>query len=165
MFMAQSANAKIARKNGDEDFLSPRNWEEFKRIAENIGVFAIGRKTYESVKNWEDKGFRDINSKRLVLSNRSDFSPEEGYTKVSSPVEAVEKVSDMGFEKLLITGGATVNTSFVEEKMVNKIILNIEPYILGQGIDLFDEKDFEEQLKLDKVKKLDKGIIQIQYNL
>ena len=66
---------------------------------------------------------------------------------------------------MLITGGATVNTSFVEEKMVNKIILNIEPYILGQGIDLFDEKDFEEQLKLDKVKKLDKGIIQIQYNL
>ena len=95
MFMAQSANAKIARKNGDEDFLSPRNWEEFKRIAENIGVFAIGRKTYESVKNWEDKGFRDINSKRLVLSNRSDFFHEEGYSKVSSPVETVEKVSDM----------------------------------------------------------------------
>ena len=51
--MATSINGMIARENGDEDFLSHDNWISFKKLAEEIGFFIIGRKTYEVVQKWQ----------------------------------------------------------------------------------------------------------------
>ena len=165
IFMAQNLNAKIARETGEEDFLSPRNWREFKSLAENIGVFAVGRKTYEAVKEWGEKGFKDVKAKRIILSRKENFEPDEDYLKASSPEEAVKIAEKEGFEKLLVTGRASVNTSFLEKELVDEIILDIQPHILGRGLNIFAEGDFEESLNLNQVKELEEGIIQLRYTL
>jgi dihydrofolate reductase len=47
--MAVSANGIIATKDGSEDFLSHDNWIQFVKLANKIGCFIWGRKTYEAV--------------------------------------------------------------------------------------------------------------------
>lgn len=165
IFMAQTVNAKIARKTGEEDFLSSRNWQEFKKIAEETGAFAVGRKTYEAVKEWEEKGFEDIDAERIVLTGKEEFEPEEGYIKASSPEKAVEAAEEKGLGTLLVTGGATVNKSFMEQGLVDEIILDIEPYVLGEGLNLFAEGGFEEELELEEVRELEEDIVQLRYSL
>lgn len=165
IFMAQAANAKIARENGDEDFLSSKNWQEFKKIAEKIGAFAVGRKTYEAVRNWEEKSFKDISATRIVLSRKEDFQALEGYLSVSSLEEAVKAAENQGLETLLVTGGASVNTSFIQKGLVDEIVLNIEPYILGKGLNLFTEEDFEADLELLDTCTFEEGIVQLHYRV
>lgn len=165
IFMAQSVNSKIARKTGEEDFLSARNWREFKKIAEKTGVFAVGRKTYEEVKKWEEKGFEDINADRIIISSNEKFQTSSDYITAVSPEDAIGKVEKRNHDELLVTGGASINTSFLTQDMVSKIILNLEPCLLGRGINLFDEERFEKNLNLESVKELDEDIVQLIYCL
>jgi len=165
IFMAQTVNGKIARETGEEDFLSPRNWQEFKKIAEKTGAFTVGRKTFQAVKEWEDKGFKDINAECIVLSQKEGLEVGEGFIKVSSPEKAVKLAEEKGLDALLVTGGASVNASFMEKKMVDELILDIEPYVLGEGLDLFARRSFEGELGLEEVRKLEEGIVQLRYRV
>jgi dihydrofolate reductase len=165
IFMAQTVNAKTARKTGEEDFLSPMNWQEFKQVAENTGAFTVGRKTYEAVREWKGKGFRDIDAERIVLSRKEEFEPGEGYIKASSPDEAVEAAKEKDLDSLLVTGGASVNTSFMKAGLVDEIILDIEPHVLGEGLNLFAEGDFEQKLELEEARELEEDIVQLRYSL
>ena len=69
--MAMSLNGIIARSNGDEDFLSVVDWENFSELTEKTGCLITSRKTYENVKNWNDKSFDDINAIKIVVSKKS----------------------------------------------------------------------------------------------
>lgn len=165
LFMAQTVNAKIARKTGEEDFLSPRNWKEFKHIAEEAGAFTVGRKTYQEVQKWEEKGFRDIEAERIILTRKEELEPQTGYRKASSPEKAVEIAEEKSLDTLLVTGGASVNTSFMEQGLIDEIILDIEPHLLGEGLSLFAEGSFGADLNLEEVRELEEDIVQLRYSL
>ncbi|PSH00757.1 MAG: hypothetical protein BRC30_01855 [Nanohaloarchaea archaeon SW_7_46_7] len=165
IFMAQTVNGKIARETGEEDFLSPRNWQEFRKIAEETGAFTVGRKTFQAVREWEDKGFTDIDAERIILSQKKGLEVGEGFIKASSPEKAVELAEEKGLDELLVTGGASVNSSFMEKKMVGELILDIEPYVLGDGLDLFAGGSFEGKLELEEVRELEEGIVQLRYKV
>ncbi|MBI2043004.1 dihydrofolate reductase family protein [Candidatus Pacearchaeota archaeon] len=156
LFMAQSLNGFIADENGNEDFLSDENWYTFKRLAEKIGCFIIGRKTYDVVSKWENYSFEDIDAKMIIVSKSRE---------VQSPKEAIETVKRLGFDKVLLTGGSKLNTSFIEQDLIDEIILNVEPAIIGQGINIFAEGKFEKKLDLIETKKLSEGIIQLHYKV
>lgn len=165
LFMAQTVNSKIARKDGSEDFLSSRNWKEFRQIAEDAGIFLVGRKTYEEVSEWESKGFKDVEAERLVLSRQKGLELQEGFRHVRSPREAIKLSGNEGYSSLLVTGGASVNSAFIKKDMIDQIILNIEPYVLSEGLDLFSEAGFEAQLELLEVRELENSIVQLSYRL
>ncbi|MBI2578916.1 MAG: dihydrofolate reductase [Candidatus Aenigmarchaeota archaeon] len=165
LYMAMSANGIIARENYDEDFLSHRNWEVFCKLAENIGCFIIGRKTYEVVKKWKDYNFDSVKAKKIVVSKNMNFELDSGYTPAKSPKDAISKASAMGFKKVLLTGGSGINSAFMKDGLVDEILLNIEPVVLGKGIRLFAEDNFDSRLKLINTRKLPKDIIQLHYKV
>src|SRR3989344_4911187 len=51
------------------------------------------------------------------------------------------------------------------DKLINEIILNIDPVMVSKGINLFQQDKFEVKLKLLKNKRLKKGIIQLNYRV
>lgn len=167
LYMAMTVNGIIARENGDEDFLSAENWKTFTQLANKAGNFIIGRKTYEAVKNWDENyGFDDLTGvKKVVISEDTSFKLDEGYILANSPQDAIEKLKQEGFEDILVTGGSTINTSFIKSNLLDEIILNIEPAILGKGISLFSSEDFESKLNLIDVKKLEDNIVQLHYKI
>lgn len=164
LYMAQTINGVIARENYDEDFLSHRNWEVFVKLAEDIGCFIVGRKTYEEVKKWGEYNFDSVKAKKIIVSRDKKSKLATGYISTKSPKNALDKASELGFTKVLLTGGGTLNSAFMKAGLVDEIIINIEPFVLGRGIRIFSEETFENKLQLIKVKKLNE-ILQLHYKI
>ena len=163
LYMAQTINGIIARNNYEEDFLSHENWKVFLSLVKEFGCFVIGRKTYEEVKKWKDYNFDKINATKIIISNNPHFKLDRRYILATSPEEAIQTASNLGFKKILLTGGGTINSAFMKNSLVDEIIIDIEPFVLGNGTRIFSQENFESRLKLLNVKKLNSGIIQLHY--
>ncbi len=166
LFVATSLNSMIARKNGDEDFLSDINWQTFSELAKKHGCFIVGRKTYEAVQKWPDYNFNNIDAKlKIVVSKENDLILEPPFVLASSPNDAVKKAVDMNLGSAILTGGSTVNKSFLEENLIDEIIINIEPIIIGNGISIFADGDFERKLIFVDSSKISEDILQVKYKV
>src|SRR3989344_3298375 len=167
LYMAMAANGIIATESGGEDFLSHENWKKLSELVEEFGNFVIGRKTYEAVKNWnEEYSFDDfVDAEKIVISQDKNFKLDEGYTLANSPEDALAELSQKGFEKVLVSGGANVNSAFAKENLLDEIILNVEPAIIGKGIPVFVPNDFELKLHLVSAEKSASGIVTLRYNV
>ena len=163
--MAISLNGYIAQENGDEDFLSHENWEKFCSLARECKNFVVGRKTYETVKNWnEGFGFDNLKGvEKIIISENKNYKLDESYTLAFSPEDALSKLNK--FDSVLVTGGSTINTAFIKSNLIDEIILNIEPAILGKGIPLFAQDDFEKRLELISSEQSESGILTLKYKI
>lgn len=166
LYMAISLNGIIARENNEEDFLSHNNWITFVELAKQCGCMMWGRKTHEIVKTWEEQYFKDIEGiKKVIVSSDTSYDPGQGFERVNSPEEALKKLSAAGFESVIVTGGSGLNTSFAKAGLIDEIILNIEPVVIGKGIPLFAPEEFDLKLELQETKTISDNIIQVNYKV
>ncbi|MDO8240685.1 MAG: dihydrofolate reductase family protein [Candidatus Moranbacteria bacterium] len=166
LFMATSLNGMIASKSGKEDFLSHTNWMSFGEFAKKHGCFIIGRKTFESVQKWPDYNFNDIDAKlKIVISSNKDLELEPPYLLANSPKDAMGKAAAMNFESAILTGGSTINSAFLNENLIDEVMINIEPAIIGSGIPLFAECDFEKRLSFIDSVRIASDILQVRYKV
>lgn len=163
--MAISANGIIATKEGSEDFLSHDNWLQFVKLAKRIGCFIWGRKTYESVIKWEGDYLKDLRGVKKIVISRSQLKLEEGFELANSPEKALKKLKDKGFAEVIVTGGATINSEFAKRGLIDEIIFDVNPSILGEGIPIFAPEDFEMKLKLLEVNKVGNNIVELRYKV
>ena len=166
LFMAQSANGFIARKNGEEDFLSDAHWEDVTYLVKTYGNLIIGRGTYEAVKSWgEAMNFDDFtNEIKIVLTNDTNFSVDAGYLIEVSPQNALKRLEANGHKQALIIG-PRIATSFLQAGLLNELIVNIEPILVGEGKNLFAPAEFTERLTFVSLEKKSNGILQLRYHL
>jgi dihydrofolate reductase len=164
LFMAMSLNGMIADKDGNEDFLSHANWKSFGKIAKEHGCIIIGRKAYEIVQQWTDYTYSDIDAKlKIVVSSDDNLKLDPAFVLASSPVDAIAKAEAANFESALLVGGSGINSAFMYENLIDEIVFNIEPAIVGRGIPVFFESNFEKRLTLLSSEKIDDGILQVRY--
>ena len=165
--MAISANGIIATETGDEEFLSHENWEKFCGLAREFGNFVVGRKTYEAVKKWDGGyNFDDlVGIEKIVISQDQNFKLDEGYTLAISPKNALAKLSKKGFDKALVTGGASINSAFAKANLLDEIVLNVAPVFVGKGIPLFASQDLELNLQFTSSSKSETGITTLSYSV
>lgn len=131
-----SADRFIARKDGSEDFIPDEVWEDFLDLCHEYQAVVMGRKTYEAMQQYEPmllKAFEIISIQKIVVSRDKNFFPKEGYVKISSP----EEVASLGLYTLL-TSGPSLNTAFLKEKLIDRVILNKLPNAIGEGMRQFE---------------------------
>ncbi len=166
LFMAMSLNGIIASENGSEDFLSDTNWETFSELAEKHGCFIVGRKTYEMVQKWPDYNFDNINAKlKIVISSGKGLRLRPSFLLANSPKDAIEKAGVLSFKSAILAGGSIINSAFIKENLIDEVIINIEPVILGSGIPIFGENEFEKCLSLIETVKITDNILQVRYRV
>jgi riboflavin biosynthesis pyrimidine reductase len=156
MFMAMSVNGKIADNNGSEDFLSNKNWQAFTSIANKTGCVVWGRKTYDAVMKWDKKYLNALKSEIIVVSFTGN---------VKNPKEAINYAKRKKYSTIILSGGSTLNKSFMEQNLVDEIILDVEPAILGEGKNLVEEGRFFHKLKLLKITEIGRDIVQLRYKV
>src|SRR3989344_6207171 len=158
--MAISVNGIIATKEGSEDFLSHDNWIQFVELAHKIGCFIWGRKTYDAVTKWKGDYLNDLKDVKKVIVSRSPIKLIEGFTLADSPEDALKQLEAEGFEQAIVTGGSSINSEFAERKMIDEVILDVNPSIIGNGIPVFAIKDFEMKLELIGFEKIGNNIVE-----
>lgn len=165
--MACTINGLIATKDGNEDFLSYRGWEIMLEFLKEYDVLIWGRKTWENIISWGEEYLKDLeNIKLIILSSKSEHKNEfSNVTYCNSVEECLNICEKLKYEKLFISGGATVNNAFLEKGVVDNIILNYNPFVLNEGIPLFKGNYFENKLELENVVKEKDGIVQVHYKV
>ncbi|MFR2534404.1 MAG: dihydrofolate reductase family protein [Clostridia bacterium] len=165
--MACSINGIIATEEGQEDFLSQRGWQIMLELLKEYDVLIWGRKTWENVLSWGEVYLKDLeNINMIILTTQSDIESKlKNVIYCHSIEECLQVCENLHYEKLFISGGATVNNAFMERKLVDNIILNYNPFVLNKGISLFTGNYFENSLKLEKIVPEKEDIVQLHYRV
>ena len=166
LFMAMSLNGKIANHDFTEDFISERNWDELVRLSKKTGCLIWGRKTYDVVRSWEKKYFEPLKKvSKIVLTSQESFKTSEGFVALSSPHKILDFLKKKGYKRVILNGGSKDNTSFAKLGLIDEVVIDIDPVIVGEGIPLFFPEDLHIDLKLVRTKSIDKRIVQLVYKV
>jgi dihydrofolate reductase len=163
--MAISANGIIATKTGGEDFVSLDNWHQFVKRAKKVGCFIWGRKTYEAVSKWEGDLLNDVKDVRKIIISSSEIALVPGFSLATSPAHALALLEAESFKEAIVTGGAITNSNFAKSGLIDEVVLDVNPYLLGNGIPLFSVADFELKLDLIGVVRVGKQIVELKYRV
>ena len=165
--MACSINGLIATEDGNEDFLSERGWEIMLEFLEKYDVLIWGRKTWENIISWGEEYLKDLKDLNIIILSSKNIETKKFQNVIyCNSIDEVLKVCEkMKYEKLFISGGATINNAFMEKGIVDEIILNYNPFVLNKGIPLFKGTYFENKLKLEKIIKEKDDIVQVHYSI
>lgn len=161
LYMSSSLDGVVATDSGSEDFLSSENWDRFVELADQSESFVVGRKTYEKVLEWDNHSYKDVDATRIVLTEKEDYDAKDGYVVCHSPEECVEVAEENDANSLVVTGGPDSNHSFVDQGLLDKVYVNLEPKMIGKGMRIFgDECDVD--LSFVRMSRRD-SIVQLEY--
>ena len=145
VFIATSLDGYIADKNGEIDWLNsipnPNNYDlGYSEFTSQIDALVMGRKTFETVCGFNIEW--PYKKTVFVLSNSLTKIPEELKGKVElvkgDLKKVIEEIHEKGFKNLYIDGGKTIQ-SFLNEDLIDEMIITLIPYLLGGGVPLFAE--------------------------
>ena len=143
VYVATSLDGYIADKEGGIDWLesipNPDHddfgWENF---IERIDALVMGKKTFETVLGFGVEW--PYPKKVFVLSHNKDIVPEKLKSKVKeiqgTPKEIVTDLNTKGYKNLYIDGGNVIQ-EFLKEDLIDEMIINRIPILLGGGFSLF----------------------------
>ncbi len=152
--MAMTVNGRIAGVDDDTSWTSKEDWNGFRAMCKKVGNAVIGRRTYEMVKK-ESTQLGDILT--VVLTHDPALLSKQSQNTIFTdkhPRDIIAILEKKGFKEALIAGGGILNGAFLKEGLIDELFIDIEPLILGRGIPLFADGDFEPRLKLVDVKTL-----------
>jgi dihydrofolate reductase len=160
MMMAVTLDGKIAKnENHFPDWTSREDKKFFEKISKESGVVIMGEKTFDT--------FPSPLKERLnvVFTLNPDRPIVENVKWVTGEVRPVlEEIEKMGFKSAILGGGSYLNTLFLEQRLIDDLIITIEPRIFGAGLSLFS-KDFNINLKLIDTFKLNDDALAVKYKV
>jgi dihydrofolate reductase len=167
VFIATSLDGFIARPNGDLDWLhgdgaegGPHGYDEF--IA-TVDALVIGRKTYETVLAFETwpYGGKPV----FVLSTRALAAAPAGAVvehMSGDPAHIVSRLAARGIGHIYVDGGITIQR-FLRAGLIQRLILNRIPVLIGAGIPLFGELSRDIRLRHVTTRQYAGGLVQSEY--
>jgi len=159
LIMASSLDGKIA-KNKDHfaNWTSKEDKQVFIQTSKDFGMIMMGYNTFKTF----PKPLKD--RLNVVFSENAEENIEGVKWVKGEPEKVLEELEKMGFKKALLGGGTGLNTLFLQKKLINEIILTVEPKIFGSGLSLFND-DFDINLELLELKKINDNSYLVRYKV
>jgi dihydrofolate reductase len=161
LLMAQTLDGKIA-KHADHfpDWTGRADKQLFVRETRRAGAIIMGSKTFDTIGK-PLPGRRNI----VMTRNPERISRWDHLVYTSQPPSAILKdLEREGFERVILAGGARINTLFAEAGLIDEILVTITPLIFGQGIAMFEEGVVAD-LSLLRVIQIDPERVCLHYRL
>jgi len=165
LYMGISANGYIAKTDGNSEFTSEEDLKGFYSHSKEAGNIIMGKNTYLEASKYGYFPFPD--SLNIVVAHEpieNKWSDRVVITN-KSPKEILSMLEGKDFQIAFLAGGGQLSTSFAREKLIDEIYLDVEPLIFGEGIKVFAPGDFEFDLKLLEVNKLNSDTVQLHYKV
>lgn len=157
--MASSLDGKIAKnKNHFANWTSKEDKQVFIQTSKDFGMIMMGYNTFKTF----PKPLKD--RLNVVFSENIEENIEGVKWVKGEPEKVLEELEKMGFKKALLGGGTGLNTLFLQKKLINEIILTVEPKIFGSGLSLFND-DFDINLELLELKKINDNSYLVRYKV
>jgi len=177
--LANSLDNYIARQDGGFDWLHWSNEvaEISATFMKTVDALLIGRKTFDGMlaygqtsypgaKNYvfsRSKKKREALKKRLRAKKKPDRNVEIVTEDAATFVlELKKKGKGKG---IVVFGGGELAKSLFEADLIDEVVLNIHPVLLGSGIPLFHEMKKQIDLELLDCKILKGGYLAVTYRV
>jgi dihydrofolate reductase len=146
---------------------SKEDHDNFFSHIDSNNFIVMGSKTYDAAKSVIRLAPNKITL--VMTKNPSRYSDDAipGQLEFTSQTpEQIIQAFKKSYSDLLLTGGAEINKLFFDAKLVNKIILTIEPVLFGDGTNLVESFPFDISLELNSFKQLNKkGTLLLEYSV
>jgi len=168
VFVAASLDGFIAEKGGELDWLNEipnRNKIDYgyAEFLNGIDVIVMGRNTSEKVLTFD---FWPYEKPVFVLSNSLTSVPKDIADKaeiVKGDLRAlVEALKTRGFKNLYVDGGRVIQ-SFLEEDLIDEMIISRVPVLLGGGVPLFGKLSNRLKFKIVDTERFDEALVKCHY--
>jgi len=169
LYIAQSLDGFIAGPNGELDWLTSlpnpnkinHGYNEF--IA-SVDEAIMGRKAYDDVLGfdvpWPYKGHMTY----VFTSRDKEPTGNKDVTFVSQNVSPFAKnLKEKEGKDIWLIGGGKLITSFLNENLVDEMIISIIPQIIGEGLPLFAGRPIPSEWELVSSESFETGVVNISY--
>ncbi|MDO8572767.1 MAG: hypothetical protein Q7S11_03315 [bacterium] len=137
LYNVLSSDGFIAAKDGGEDFIPDEVWGDFLELCTKYGALIMGKNAYGAIQSFDKElvePFENLSIEKIVVTRDKNLKPKRGYAVINSLREAATLHPNM-----LLCSGPKLNTAFLKEKLIDRIILNKLPIAIGEGISQFEE--------------------------
>ena len=161
LLMAITADGMIARSpNHFPDWTSRQDKAMFKQVTQKAGVVVMGSKTYDAIG-------KPLPGRRNIVMTRNkerrSSHPELVYTD-KEPAALLASLEAEGFYEVILAGGATINTLFARQALIDEFQLTYSPKVFGTGLSLF-AGELEMDLQLLEQRPLGADEILVRYRV
>ena len=163
LFLSVSIDGLIADKEGIPLFPEGA-WQDWCSLVNDADNVIAGRSSFEQLKNDEMASILNP-SHKIVLSSRDIDLADSGWQRAESPSEALKMLKRAGVDEAIIGGGRTVAHSFMREKLVDHIVIDLQPVAFGTGTPMFGDVLDLTQLKLLDSRPLNANALRLRYQV
>ena len=161
LLMALTLDGKIA-KGPDHypDWTGKEDKKFFAKISKGAGVIIMGSRTFDTFGN-------PLPDRKNIVLTRNKTRKSEWDNLVytdKKPAKILKDLEKEGYSNVILAGGATINSLFAREKLIDDIIVTISPKIFGYGISLFAE-DISMDLELVATEKVSPNLVCLKYKV
>lgn len=162
LMMDVSLDMYIADLNGNKDWIK-KNHVLFNAFYHKQGALIMGRKTFLELMKEDHWPYK--NKEVLVLSSKDI----EGLMPVGVKVYSGELLPLLDtlkkkHDQIWLVGGGLTAKTFIEGELLDEVMLNIHPVMLGRGIPLFNPSNRRE-MELVEHSVDEFGVVRLKYNL
>jgi dihydrofolate reductase len=79
-------------------------------------------------------------------------------------VSFTKELKSKNGKNIWIMGGSELISNFIKEKLVDEIIVTVAPVLLGSGIPLFSQNDFQTLLRLTSTNRFNQ-FVELRYEV
>lgn len=171
LYIATSLDGYIADENGSVDWLeafpNPDQVDYgYNEFYQEIDTILMGRKSYEQIMGF-DVEFPFSDKKNYVFTRSTDKQGDKHAKYISADAaDFVSSLKKKAGKEIWLLGGAGLNTTLLEHKLIDRMIITQTPILLGKGIPLFHEFSDHVHLKLLSTENYPTtGFIQTQHQI
>jgi dihydrofolate reductase len=163
LFLSVSIDGMIADKEGIPLFPDGA-WEDWCSLVNGADNVIAGRNSYEQLKN-DDMASVLHPTHKIVLSSRDIELCDSSWRHAKSPLQALEMLNNEGVEEAIIGGGRAVAHSFMCERLVDYIVIDLQPVAFGLGTPVFGGAIDMARLKLVNTQPLNDDALRLRYQV
>jgi dihydrofolate reductase len=129
---------------------------------DSIDTIIVGGNTYYELSCIDvEMPFRD--KKIYVVSQKSLKLHKEVHFIKKNAISEIKKLKELDGKNIWLLGGGILTVSLLRYNLIDKMIINYLPYILGAGIPLFPKFDMKSHWKLVNSQSFKNSILQVEY--
>jgi dihydrofolate reductase len=170
LYVATSLDGFIARPDGSLDWLTsiPKSQTGddygYTDLLNSIGTTIMGRRTYEEIIGFGvDWPYVGLDSYVVTTNENFKIQSPNTYILTKNWKDLVTELKKKKAKDIWLIGGGQLITTFINEGLLDKMIISIIPKIIGEGLPLFANKPKETNWKLTEAKPYDTGVVNLTY--
>lgn len=169
LYIAQSLDGYISGTDGNLDWLPQQIFEKmnefYSEFFQQVDIILIGRNTYDQIINVLSPNQWPYPNKTSYVwtSQKIDSLYDSVHFVDTDLVTFVNKIKKQEGKDIWVLGGATLATELIKNNLIDEYCITIVPVILGKGISLFPQENYNTIFLEMKSCFTENGMIQTHY--